>query len=202
MSSSTPVSEAVRILKTETLSNDAFLLRKYTCVQRRADGTEQTIVREAYESGGDGAGILLCDKTRRTVVLTRQFRLPAFINGHPDGMLIEVPAGLLDGEAPDDAVRREAEEETGFRVTAVNEVINAYPSPGAVTQRLHLFIAEYTSTDRVGTGGGNVDEGEHIEVIEVPFDEALAMIDTGDIVDAKTIILLYHAALKGVFNER
>ncbi len=188
----------INIVKTETLSDNWYILRKYTFTQRRPDGTEQTVAREAYDRG-NGAGILLCDRARGTVILTRQFRLPAFVNDHPDGMLIEVPAGLLDADAPDVAIRREAEEETGFRVHAVEEVMSAYMSPGSVTERLHLFIAEYAEADRVSAGGGKAEEGEQIEVIEVPFDQALAMIDNGEIADAKTIMLLYHAALKGMF---
>jgi nudix-type nucleoside diphosphatase (YffH/AdpP family) len=193
----TPAPEAgcrVRIQRVETLADDWYVLRKYTFAYRRRDGAEQTLSREAYDRG-NGAVILLHDRARGTVILTRQFRLPAFVNGHPDGMLLEAPAGLLDDDAPERAIRREAEEETGFRVGPVEPVFTAYMSPGSVTERLHFFTAGYTSADRVGSGGGAATEGEDIEVVEVSLDEALSMARRGEIVDGKTIMLLQHAAL-------
>ena len=189
--------DRVRIRQVETLADDWYILRKYTFDQRRADGTWQTVSREAYDRG-NGAVVLPYDRARGTVVLTRQFRLPAFVNGHPDGMLLEAPAGLLDAEAPEEAVRREAEEETGFRLRRVEPVMEAFMSPGSVTERLHFFVAEYDRGDRASGGGGSAAEGEDIEVLELPLHEALAMVDRGEIADGKTIMLLYHVALKGL----
>jgi nudix-type nucleoside diphosphatase (YffH/AdpP family) len=191
-----PTTDRVRIERVDVLSDNWYTLRKYTFTYRRRDGTEQRQEREAYDRG-NGAAILLYNKARGTIILTRQFRLPALVNGHSDGMLLEAPAGLLDSDDPVTAIRREAEEETGYRIDDVKEVLSAYMSPGSVTERLHLFTAEYTAADRVGAGGGHEGEGEDIEVVEVPIKEALAMIERGEIIDAKTIILLYHAALKG-----
>ncbi|RYF59092.1 MAG: NUDIX domain-containing protein, partial [Comamonadaceae bacterium] len=143
----------------------------------------------------DGAVLLLFDPHRRTVVLTRQFRLPAFINGSADGMLVEACAGLIDSDDPESCVRREAEEETGFRVRRPRKVFEAYMSPGSVTEKLHFFVAEYEPQDRLSHGGGLVEEGEDIEVVEMPLADALASIGTGAIQDAKTIMLLQHVAL-------
>ncbi len=186
-----------RIERVETLADDWYVLRKYTFAYRRRDGREQVLSREAYDRG-NGAAVLLHDPARGTVVLTRQFRLPAFVNGHPDGMLLEAPAGLLDAEEPEAAIRREAEEETGFRVGRVEPVFAAYMSPGSVTERLHFFTAAYEPGDRVGAGGGAAGEGEDIEVVELPLGQALAMVERGEIADGKTIMLLQHAALKGL----
>ena len=197
MTENLPTSDRVRIERVEVLSDNWYTLRKYTYTYRRRDGTEQRQEREAYDRG-NGAVILLYDRERGTILLTRQFRLPAFVSGHPDGMLLELPAGLLDDDDPATAIRREAEEETGYRVRHVKEVLVAYMSPGAVTEQLHFFTAEYTPADRVGAGGGHEGEGEDIEIVEMPLKDALAMIETGEIIDAKTIILLYHAALKAL----
>jgi nudix-type nucleoside diphosphatase (YffH/AdpP family) len=190
-----PKTDRVRIEGVETLSANWGTLKKYSIAYRRADGVEQKQSREVYDRG-NGAAILLYDKGRGTVVLTRQFRLPVLLAGHPDGMLLEAPAGLLDADDPVTAIRREAEEETGYRVRQVEEALAAYMSPGSVTEQLHLFTAEFTSADRVGAGGGHEGEGEDIEVVELPMDQALAMVDRGEIADAKTILLLYHARLK------
>ncbi|WP_445679099.1 NUDIX domain-containing protein [Radicibacter daui] len=181
----------------ETLSDDWYVLRKYRVRHRRRDGSEQSYSREAYDRG-NGAAILLYDPARGTVFLTRQFRLPAYVNGHADGMLMEVPAGLLDSDAPADAIRREAEEEAGFTLPAVEEVFTAYMSPGSVTERLHFFVAAVTAEARTHAGGGNAEEGEEIETIELPLGQALAMIRDGRIQDGKTIMLLQHAALAGL----
>jgi GDP-mannose pyrophosphatase NudK len=192
-----PTSDRVRIERVDVLSDNWYHLCKYTFTYRRRDGTEQRQEREAYDRG-NGAAILLYNRQRGTIILTRQFRLPAFVNGHPDGMLLEAPAGLLDDDDPTTAIRREAEEETGYRIADVKEVLQAYMSPGSVTERLHFFTAEYTSADRVSAGGGHEGEGEDIEVIEVTLENALAMVERGEIVDAKTIMLLYHARLKAL----
>ena len=189
------IADRVRIRQVETLADDWYVLRKYTFDQRRADGTWQTVSREAYDRG-NGAVVLPFDRERGTVVLTRQFRLPAFVNGHPDGMLLEAPAGLLDSEAPDEAVQREAEEETGLRLRRVEPVFEAFMSPGSVTERLHFFVAAYDRGDRASEGGGSAAEGEDIEVVELPLGRALAMVERGEIADGKTIMLLYHVELK------
>ena len=190
-------SDRVRVHGFQTLSDDWYVLRKYRFALRRTDGTWQEQTREAYDRG-NGAVILLYDRSRNSVFLTRQFRLPAYVNGHPDGMLLEAPAGLLDADAPADAIRREVEEETGFRVRRLEELFAAYMSPGSVTERLHFFAAEVAPADRIAAGGGDRREGEDIEVVELPFAAALAAIGSGEIVDGKTIMLLYHAAVTGL----
>jgi GDP-mannose pyrophosphatase NudK len=191
--------ERIRIVGVETLAEDWYVLRKYRFEFRRSDGSWQTLSREAYDRG-NGAVILLYSRARRSVFLTRQFRLPAFVNGHPDGMLLESPAGLLDAQDPADAIRREVEEETGFRLANVEPVFTAYMSPGSVTERLHFFVAEVEPGDRVASGGGDAGEGEDIEVVELPFALALAAIGRGEVVDGKTIMLLYHARIAGLLE--
>jgi nudix-type nucleoside diphosphatase (YffH/AdpP family) len=182
----------------ELTSAGWHVLRRTTFDYRGRDGRWTTQQRETYDRG-DGATLLLYDPDRRTVLLSRQFRFPAYVNGHPDGMLVETAAGLLDDDDPVTAVRREAEEELGVAVGPVTPVLAAYMSPGSVTERVHLFAAPYTSADRVGAGGGLAEDGEDIDVLDLPFDEALAMTRDGRIVDAKTIMLLQWAALDGPF---
>lgn len=179
------------------LSDNWGRLTRYSIAYRRSDGVSERQAREVYDRG-DGAAILLYNRERRTIVLTRQFRLPALLGGHPDGMLLEAPAGLLDEDDPVAAIRREAEEETGYRISLVEEVLASIMSPGSVTERLHLFVGECTAADRVSQGGGHASEGEDIEVVEVTMDQALAMIEKREIVDAKTILLVYHARLKAL----
>jgi nudix-type nucleoside diphosphatase (YffH/AdpP family) len=191
------MSPAVRVLSVEVLADDWFVLKKTTFEIERRDGTWQLCSRETYDRG-NGAVLLLFDRTRGTVVLTRQFRFPAYVNGCADGMLIECCAGLLDGEDAHTCIRREAEEETGFRVRRPRKLFEVYMSPGSVTEKLHFFAAEYAAGDRVGAGGGDAREGEDIEVIELPLAEALRMIGQGRIEDGKTILLLQHAALVGL----
>ncbi len=188
-----PIADRVRIHEVRVLSDDWYILKKTRFEYRRRNGTWQMQQREAYDRG-NGAAILLYNLERGTVVLTRQFRFPAFVNGHDD-LLVEVPAGLLDAAAPEERIRAEAEEEAGFRVAQVRKVFEVFMSPGSVTERLHLFVAEYDPSSRVGDGGGMEDEGEDIEVLEPTFAEALAMVARGEIVDAKTIMLLQYAAL-------
>ena len=183
----------VRIHSVEVLSDDWYVLKKTTFDYQRRDGTWQRQSRETYDRG-NGATVLLYDLARRTVVLTRQFRLPAYVNGH-HGLLIEAPAGLLDEASPEDRIRAEAEEETGFRVQHVSHAFDAYMSPGSVTERLHFFVAEYDGTSQVGAGGGVAAEGEDIEVLELPFDEARRLAAEGEIVDGKTLLLLQYAEL-------
>ena len=186
--------EHVRLQDVQVLSADWYVLRKITFELRRRDGSWQRQSREAYDRG-NGAALLLFDPRRSTVVLTRQFRLPALINGSADGYLIEACAGLLDGDDPETCIRREAEEETGYRIRAPHKVFEAYMSPGSVTEKLHFFVADYRAEDRVQAGGGMLEEGEDIEVIEMPLAEALAAITSGRIQDGKTILLLQHVAL-------
>lgn len=185
----------VRIREVQTLANDWYLLKKTTFDYRRRDGSWQTMSRETYDRG-HGAVILLYNLARRTVVLVRQFRFPAYgYGGKHDGYLIEAPAGLLDAASPEERIRAEVAEETGFHVEQVQRVFDAFMSPGSVTERLHFFVAEYEATRRAGDGGGIAAEGEDIEVLELAIDDALAMIADGRIEDGKTIMLLQHAAL-------
>ncbi|WP_222890504.1 NUDIX domain-containing protein [Enterobacter sp. C2] len=186
----------VRIINTQTLSDDWYTLKKYTFALQRQNGEWQQQNREVYDRG-NGATILLYNRQQRTVILTRQFRFPVYVNGH-DGMLIEAAAGLLDNMDPENRIKAEAEEETGFHISHVEKVFEAYMSPGSVTEKLYFYIAEYQAEDRTGAGGGIEAEGEDIEVLEMTLEEALAAIESGLIVDAKTIMLLYHVALKGI----
>jgi len=182
---------SVNILKTEILSDDWYVLRKITYSYGDKDGSVQQVSREAYDRG-NGATILLYNTELKKVILTRQFRLPTFINGNETGMLIESCAGLLDDENPEDCIRREAEEETGYKVSGVQKIFEAYMSPGSVTEIVHFFIAAYATTMKVGDGGGMHEEQENIEVLEIGMDEAIHMISTGEIRDAKTIMLLQY----------
>ena len=185
----------VTIRNVETLSEDHYVLRRYVLDVRRQDGTSQSVTRQVCIRG-DSAVILLISGNADTVVLTRQFRLPVFVRGDSDGMLTELPGGLLDGDTAADAVRREVEQETGYRILAVDEVLSAYMSPSLLAERTHFFMGTYEHADRVSSGGGLRSEGEDIEVIEVPFRDALAMVERGAIDDARTILLLQHAQLQ------
>jgi nudix-type nucleoside diphosphatase (YffH/AdpP family) len=182
----------------ELLAAGWHVLRATTFRYRGDDGEWVTQKRETYDRG-NGATILLYDPARRTVLLTRQFRYPVYVNDHPDGMLIETAAGLLDDDDPLTAIRREAEEETGVRVDDVQHVFDVYMSPGSVTERLHFFAAAYDGGTRSGDRGGLIEEGEEIEILEYDIDMALAMIRDGSIQDAKTIMLLQWAVLDGPF---
>jgi len=186
------VNPDIDIVKTEVLSDNWYVLRKVHYRVRKPDGTWAERTREAYDRG-NGATILLYDLQRRTVLLTRQFRLPTYVNGNASGMLLETCAGLLDADNPEDAIRRETREETGYEIGAVRKVFEAYMSPGSVTEILHFFVAEYSAAARVSDGGGIDDED--IEVVEMDFDAALAAIRSGAIRDGKTIMLLQYAAL-------
>ena len=187
------VSDRVRVKNVEILADNHYLLQKTTFEYRRANGQWQTQARETYDRG-NCATVLPYNLARRTVILVRQFRYPAFVNGYDD-LLIEAAAGVLDGETPEVRIRAEAEEETGYRLGAIRKIFEAFSSPGSVTEKLHFFVAEYDPSMRVGGGGGLADEGEDIEVLELSIDAALAMISDGRIVDAKTIMLLQYAAL-------
>lgn len=190
--------DKVKITKTEVLSDSWYTLRKYTYDIQNNDGSWHTQSREAYDRG-NGATILLYNKSTQSVILTRQFRLPTFVNGNPTGMMIEACAGLLDQDNPEECIRRETEEETGYKITDVKKIFEAYMSPGSVTEILHFFIAAYAREMRVNEGGG-VDEDEDIEVLEIPFEEALQMVQDGSIRDAKTIMLLQYAKLNSLFE--
>lgn len=187
------VSERVRIHNVEVLSDDWYLLKKTTFDFLRSDGSWQRQSRETYDRG-NGATILLYNLARKTVILVRQFRFPAFVNGLDD-LLIEAPAGLLDAASPDERIKLEVEEETGYRVTQVRKIFEAYMSPGSVTEKLYFFVAEYDANSKVSNGGGMEHEGEDIGVLEFNIDEALNMVESGAIVDGKTIMLLQYAAL-------
>ncbi|WP_277189194.1 NUDIX domain-containing protein [Caballeronia sp. BR00000012568055] len=186
--------ERVRVLDTTILSDDWYVLRKVTFDFQRRDGTWQRQSRETYDRG-NGATILLHNPKTGTVLLTRQFRMPAFVNDH-DGMLIEAPGGLLDNASPEDRIRAEVEEETGYRVQHIEKVFEAFMSPGSVTEKLYFYLGEYDGSMRVNDGGGVAEEGEEIEVLEVPLSEAMKMIERGEIMDGKTIMLLQHVALR------
>ena len=185
--------DRIRIHQVETLSDDWFLLQKTTFDYRRNDGSWQRQTRETYDRG-HGATILLYNRERRTVVLVRQFRFPTYGNGH-DGFLIETAAGLLDQASPEERIKAEVEEETGYRVSEVRKVFEAFMSPGSVTERLYFFVAEYDPASRAGAGGGLAEEGEDIEVLELTMEQALRMMASGEIADGKTIMLLQYAAL-------
>jgi GDP-mannose pyrophosphatase NudK len=194
-------SDRVRVIAERVLSKDWFVLRKTTFDFRRNDGSWQQQNRETYDRG-NGAVLLLYNVARATVVLTRQFRFPTYVNGNVDGMLIEACAGLLDGDDPIACICREVAEETGFVVRSPKKIFEAYMSPGSVTEKLHFFVAEYEAQDRASAGGGDASEGEDIEVIELPLADALQMITAGIIQDGKTIMLLQHAALVGLAQLR
>jgi nudix-type nucleoside diphosphatase (YffH/AdpP family) len=187
------VSDRIRIHDVRLLSDNYCTLKATTFEWRRASGEWQTQARESYDRG-NGATLLPYNLAARTVVLVRQFRYPAYVNGYDD-LLIESAAGMLDNETPEIRIRAEVEEETGYRLGEVRKIFEAFMSPGAVTEKLHFFVAEYESDMRIGSGGGLASEGEDIEVLELPIDQALAMIGDGRIVDAKTIMLLQYAAL-------
>ncbi len=190
--------EPIRIRSVEVLSDDWAILKKFTFDYRRRDGSLETQVRQTYDRD-HGAVILPYDPERGTVLLVRQFRLPAYVSGHPEP-LIEACAGLLDRDDPETCIRREAEEELGYRLSAIEQVFHAFMSPGSATERLMFFTARYSPEDRIGRGGGDAHEGEDIEVLELTLDEALAMIGQGRIIDGKTIMLLQHVKLRGLMG--
>jgi len=189
----------VRVLDVRLLTSNWYITRSTRIEFQHRDGHWSTEDRETYDRG-NGATILLFDAERRTVLLIRQFRYPAYVNGHPDGMLLETPAGLLDEDDAETAIRREAREETGYDIGEVELVFEAYMSPGSVTEKLSFFAAPYSAANRADAGGGLADEGEDIELVELGIDEAIARIGA-DIIDAKTIMLLQWAALSGPFTR-
>ncbi len=184
----------IRNVQTKILSDNWSVLKKLTYEFQKSDGTWETQVREAYDRG-DGATILLYHPKKQTVLLTRQFRMPTYLNGNENGLMIETCAGKLDSEDPKDCVIREALEETGYQITDAKKVFEVYMSPGSVTEKIFFFIAPYSEEMKVSGGGGLSSEQENIDVLEVTFKEALKMIETGEIQDGKTIMLLQHVAL-------
>ena len=185
------MNKKVKIVDTKVLSDNWYTLKKITYEYLKNDGTWQMQSREAYDRG-NGAAIMLYNTTLKTVILIRQFRMPTFVNGNADGMLIEACAGLLDNDNPEDCIKRETEEETGYKISHVKKVYETYMSPGSVTELLYLFVAEYCSTMKVNEGGGIDHEQENIEVLEIPFEKAMAMVESGEIKDGKTIMLLQY----------
>lgn len=188
-----PLDERVRVTEVAVLSDDWNRLEKVTFDYLRSDGATQTLTREVYHVD-DGATVLLYDVVRRTVVLVKQFRLPMYLR-EGRGYMVEAPAGLVGDASPEARIKAEVEEEAGYRVEAVTKIFDAIMMPGSAGHRVHFFVAPYSPSDKVSAGGGMVVEGEDIEVIEVEFDDALAMVESGEIVDAKTIMLLQHARI-------
>jgi nudix-type nucleoside diphosphatase (YffH/AdpP family) len=189
----TDLSERIRVHSVEVLSDDWYLLRKTTFDFLRSDGSWQRQSRETYDRG-NGATILLYNLRKKTVILTRQFRYPAFVNGYQE-LLIEAPAGLLDERSPEEAIRKETAEETGYVIHDVKKVFEAFMSPGSVTEKLYFFVAEYDSAAKQEEGGGVPNDGEDIETIEMRLDDALDKVAAGEIRDGKTIMLLQYARL-------
>ncbi|OEK03585.1 GDP-mannose pyrophosphatase [Roseivirga sp. 4D4] len=193
------MSKRIDIIKKEVLSNNWYTLRKITFDYTAKDGSVQRQEREAYDRG-NGSTILLYNKEKGTMVLTRQFRMPTYLNGNADGFLIEACAGLLEEDNAEDCIRKETEEETGYRIANVRKVFESYMSPGSVTEILYFFVAEYEDDMKVNDGGGS-DEEEDLEVLELPFDKAIEMVSTGEIKDAKTIILIQYAQINGLLDD-
>jgi len=191
------MSDKIRNLQRTLLSDNWYTLNKYSFEYQRPDGQWEAQEREAYDRG-NGSTILLYNSAKNTVVLTRQFRLPTYVNGNSDGMLIETCAGLLDEKNAEDCIRKEAEEETGYRIQNVKKIYEAYMSPGSVTEVVYFFVAEYNASMKVSAGGGLAHEQENIEVLEYDFNDAISMIGSGDIKDGKTIMLLQYARLNGL----
>jgi GDP-mannose pyrophosphatase NudK len=184
----------IKIKKTEVLSDNWYTLNKVTYEYQKKDGQWETHAREAYDRG-NGATILLYNKEKQTVILTKQFRLPTFLNGNKSGMLIEACAGLLDKDDAEACIRKETEEETGYKISQVKKIFESYMSPGSVTEILHFFIAEYAADMKVSEGGGVEEEQENIEVLELDFETACSMIYSGEVKDGKTIMLLQYAKI-------
>jgi GDP-mannose pyrophosphatase NudK len=189
----------ITILKEDTLADNWYTLKNYTFEYKNREGVQEEQKREVYHNG-NGVTVLLYNPQKKTVLFTRQFRIASYTNGNPSGMLIETCAGIMDEKDPEKAVIRETEEETGLKIKSALKVFEAYMSPGAVSEKLHFFVAEYTDTMKVSEGGGEEEEQEHIEVLEVPFEKALQMVQSGEIKDAKTILLLQYAQINGILD--
>ena len=191
------MNDRIRITETKVLSDNWYVLRKVTFDYQRKNGKWETQSREAYDRG-NGATILLYNREAQTVILTQQFRLPTYVNGNPSGLLIEACAGLLDQDQPDVAIRREVEEETGYRLNHVNKVFEAYMSPGSVTEKLFFYVAEYDRASKINDGGGVEDE--EIDVLEIPFRQAVEMVATGEIMDGKTMMLIQYLQINNLLS--
>ncbi|MDQ6903205.1 MAG: GDP-mannose pyrophosphatase NudK [Bacteroidota bacterium] len=191
------MNDRIKNMQTEVLCKNWHTLKKITFEYLQEDGTCQTQSREVYDRG-NGAVILLYNKQERSVILTKQLRIPTYINGNSDGMMIEACAGLLDNDNPEDCIKRETEEETGYKINHVKKVFEAYMSPGSVTEILYFFVAEYSKEMKVNEGGGLASEHEDIEVMEMSFEDALHEIEGGEIKDAKTIMLIQYLRLKNI----
>jgi nudix-type nucleoside diphosphatase (YffH/AdpP family) len=191
------INPIIKIQQTDLLSDNWYVLNKVTFDYQKKDKSWITQKREVYDRG-NGAAILLYNKKQKTVVLTRQFRLPTYLNGNQSGMMIEACAGLLDADNPEQCIIRESEEETGYRLPNVQKVLETYMSPGAVTEILYLFVGEYDESMKVSDGGGLVSEQENIDVMEMSYDQAYSMIESGEIKDAKTILLLQYAKINNL----
>lgn len=189
----------IRNIRKELLSDNWYTLNNFTFDYQKEDGSWETQRRESYDCG-DGAALLLYNKEKKSVILTRQFRMPTYVNENKDGMMIEVCAGLLDGLDPENCIKKEALEETGYKINKIRQVFVNYMCPGAVTQKLYLFVGEYDDKMKIGEGGGADDETENIEVLELPFKKALQMMASGEICDAKTIQLLQYAQINNLVS--
>jgi len=190
----------IKNIEKTLLSDNWYTLNKYSFDYQKPSGEWERQEREAYDRG-NGSTILLYNKRKGSVILTRQFRLPTFVNGNADGMLVETCAGLLDEDNAEDCIKKEAEEETGYRIDKVEKIFEAYMSPGSVTEKLYFFVAEYSDAMKVSSGGGLEHEQENIEVLELDFHDAYAMINSGEIIDGKTIMLLQYAKLNQLFSS-
>ncbi len=193
-------SDRIRNMQRELLSDNWYTLEKITFEYLRDDGVWEKQIREAYDRG-NGAAILLYNVEKGKVVLTKQFRMPTYLNGNKDGMMIEACAGLLEKGNAEETIKMEVEEETGYKIDKVKKVFEAYMSPGSVTEILYFFIGQYEDAMKVSEGGGAEDETENIEVLEIDFAKAIAMMESGEIKDAKTIMLLQYAQVLGIFNQ-
>lgn len=193
-------SNRIRNIQRELLSDNWYSLEKITFEYLRDDGIWEKQIREAYDRG-NGAAILLYNVEKGKIVLTKQFRMPTYVNGNDDGMMIEVCAGLLEKGNAEETIKMEVEEETGYKIDKVKKVFEAYMSPGSVTEILHFFVGEYKDAMKVSEGGGAADETENIEVLEMDFKEAIAMMESGEIRDAKTIMLLQYAQVQGIMHQ-
>ncbi|MBD0349664.1 MAG: NUDIX domain-containing protein [Flavisolibacter sp.] len=187
----------VIIKETEVLSQKRFALKNYSIELKKKDGHFETQQREIYEHG-NAIAVLLFNKERKTVILTRQFRLASYLNGNKSGYLIEACAGLLDGDRPEEVVKKEVKEEIGYEIKKVQKVFEAYMSPGAFTEKIYFFVAEYTAENKISEGGGLKEEQEEIEVMEMELEKAYALIESGEVQDAKTILLLQYAKINGL----
>ncbi|WP_100612907.1 GDP-mannose pyrophosphatase NudK [Confluentibacter lentus] len=188
------ISTRIKNIVSKLLSDNYYILKKITFDYRLSNGTWVTQSREVYNRG-DGAGILLYNKEKQTVILTKQFRMPTYMNDNEDGMLVEICAGMLDKDNPEACIIRETEEEVGYRLENVKKVFEAYSSPGVMTEKMYFFVGEYTDAMKVSSGGGLDSEHEDIEVLEIPFNKAIDMLNNGEIVDTRTIVLLQYAQI-------